>query len=58
MITPGDEDKERVNDPNAVFFQELWNRAVVADKLLDKVVDGGKRADRAPEATQKQEDDR
>ena len=58
MVTPGDKDEERINDPNAVFFQELWNGTIITDKVLNKVVDLCKRTDGAPEAAQKQEDDR
>ena len=58
MVAPGDEDKERVDDPDAIFFQELGNGAIVADKVLNKIIDLCKRTDGAPETTQKQEDDR
>ena len=58
MIAPGDEDEERVDDPDAVFLQETWHRTIVADKFLDQVVDRGERTDGAPEASQEQEDDR
>lgn len=58
MITPGDEDEQCVDDPDAVLFQEPRNGTVIANELLYQVVDRGERADRAPEATKKQKNDR
>ena len=57
MVAPGDENEERVNDPDAIFFQELWNGTIIADELLNQIINGGKGTDGAPKAAQKQEDD-
>ena len=58
MIAPGDEDEERVDDPDAILFEEPWNRAIVADELLNQVINRSKWTDRAPETSQEQKDDR
>ena len=52
MIAPGDEDEQRINDPDAVFFQEAGNGAIIANELLNQIVDGCKRTDRTLEAPQ------
>lgn len=58
MVTPGNEDKERVDDPDAVFLEELWHRTVIAREFLHQVIEGGKGTDGAPETSQEQEHDR
>ena len=57
MVAPGNEDEERIDDPDAVFLEELWHRAVVAREFLHQVIDCGKGADGAPKAAQEQEHD-
>ena len=58
MIAPGDEDEERVDDPDTIFFQELGNWAIIADEFLHQIVDRCERTDRAPESPEEQKDDR
>ena len=58
MIAPSDKDKRRINNPDAVFFQKVRQRALVTHELLHKVIDGRKRANGAPETSQEQENNR
>jgi len=58
VVTPGNEDEKRIDDPNAIFLQEARRGFVVTDKILNKVIDLGERADGAPETSEKKENDR
>jgi hypothetical protein len=58
MIGPSYEQKEGVDDPDAVFLEEVWRRQASANESLHQIVKRAERTDCAPEPTDEYEDNR